>query len=69
MLQGFYCDTEKDFNELCKSLRVFSQSNKHAMFEIRKDRPSHLKYQFHTISSSSHSGKVAIYLEYYIQVM
>ena len=51
-LQGFFCDSEKDFNELCKSLRAFAHQNKDMMFEICKDRPPHLQYNFDTVIPS-----------------
>ncbi|KAK7091036.1 hypothetical protein V1264_010753 [Littorina saxatilis] len=46
---GFFCDTEKDFDDLCKSLRAFAERNKDMMFEICKDRPPHLQYNFDTV--------------------
>lgn len=48
-LQGFFCNTEKDFDSLCKSLRGFASHNKDMMFEICKDRPPHLQYNFDTV--------------------
>lgn len=55
--QGFYCESEKNFDDLCQSFRKFSKSNKNCMFEIRKERPLHLQYTFRAVAASSkHSG-------------
>ena len=50
--QGFYCDCEKDFDDLCNSLRTFGQRNKNMMFEVCKERPPHLQYNFDTVMPS-----------------
>lgn len=54
---GFYCDTEKEFDSLCKSLRAFGKINKNSMFEIYKDRSAHFPYGF---SSSPTSSKATV---------
>ncbi|XP_025079025.1 cysteine protease ATG4B-like [Pomacea canaliculata] len=54
---GFYCESEKNFDDLCQSFRKFSKSNKNCMFEIRKERPLHLQYTLRAVAASSkHSG-------------
>ncbi|XP_076454099.1 cysteine protease ATG4B-like isoform X2 [Babylonia areolata] len=47
---GFFCDSEKAFDDLCQSLRSFGKKN--MMFEICKERPPHLPYNFDTVPPS-----------------
>ncbi|KAL8595912.1 hypothetical protein ACOMHN_018224 [Nucella lapillus] len=47
---GFFCDSEKAFDDLCQSLRSFGKKN--MMFELCKERPPHLPYNFDTVMPS-----------------
>ena len=41
-LQGFYCGTEADFEDLCSSIEIFVTCRRTtAMFELHKERPLH----------------------------
>ena len=42
IFQGFYCGTEKEFDDLCSSFSKFITSRRSsAMFELHKERPEH----------------------------
>ena len=42
VFQGFYCETEHDFDNLCGTIRrEITESRKTPMFELYRERPSH----------------------------
>ncbi|XP_061171538.1 cysteine protease ATG4B-like [Saccostrea echinata] len=55
---GFYCGTEKEFDDLTQSVQKFVvSSSKNPMFELYKDRPHHWPpYEPYTAQSASATG-------------
>ena len=42
ILQGFFCATEKDFDDLCTNIQTYIiNGHKTPMFELHKERPAH----------------------------
>ena len=52
VLQGFFCDSEGDFDDLCTSLRSLCPDSKGVMFEVCTHRPPYLQYNPDFFASS-----------------